>query len=145
LYKFKGSVAKPCVSPPQKKTNRKVLYLCSKKNKPMNDNVLEVLKFVFPLEIVEFFDIVKVKNIENILHVFFEEKNNPPANNLKANGFYDESEIKDFPLRDKKVVLRIKRRRWIDDEGKSYSNDFQLVASGTRYSKEFAEFLKKIS
>jgi transposase len=111
----------------------------------MNDTILEVLKFVFPMEVVDFFDITKAENISNTLHVYFEEKNNPPVNNLKSNGFYDESEIKDFPLRDKKVVLHLKRRRWIDDVGKSYSNEFQLVAIGTRYSKEFAEFLKKIA
>jgi transposase len=115
------------------------------KSQDMNDTILEVLKFVFPIEVVDFFDITKTENISNTLHVYFEEKNNPPINNLKSNGFYDESEIKDFPLRDKKVVLHLKRRRWLDDVGKSYSNEFQLVAIGTRYSKEFAEFLKKIA
>ena len=110
----------------------------------MNDAVLEVLKFVFPSEVIDFFDIVKTENFDNVLHVYFEEKNNPPSNGLKSNGFYEESCINDFPLRDKKVILHIKRKRWVDDVGKSYSNDFQLVALGTRYSSEFAEFLKKI-
>jgi transposase len=50
--------------------------------------------------------------------------------------------IKDFPLRDKKVVLHVRRRRWVDDAGKSYSRCWDLVAEGTRYSKEFAFFLK---
>ena len=115
------------------------------KNKDMNDAVLEVLKFVFPSEVIDFFDIVKTENFDNVLHVYFEEKNNPHANCLKSNGFYEESCLNDFPLRDKQVILHIKRRRWVDDVGKSYSNDFQLVALGTRYSNEFAEFLKKIS
>ena len=59
---------------------------------------------------------------------------------LFANEFYAESCIEDFPLRDKKVVLHIRRRRWIDKEGKSYSRHWNLVATGTRYSKEFAFF-----
>jgi hypothetical protein len=62
---------------------------------------------------------------------------------LSPNGFYEESTLKDFPLRDKKVVLHIRRRRWIDQDGKSYSRRWDLTAEGTRYSKEFAYFLKE--
>ena len=62
---------------------------------------------------------------------------------LSANGFYEASTIKDFPLRDKKVVLHVRRRRWVDKAGKSYSREWELVAEGTRYSKEFASFLKE--
>ena len=62
---------------------------------------------------------------------------------MLANGFYEESTIKDFPLRDKKVVLHVRRRRWKDKEGKSYSRQWELTAEGTRYSKEFANFLKE--
>jgi len=54
---------------------------------------------------------------------------------LLSNGFYEASTIKDFPLRDKKVVLHIRRRRWKDHEGKSYSRQWDLTAEGTRYSK----------
>jgi transposase len=111
----------------------------------MNDTMIAILKLVFPAEIIEFFEVTNAENIAEKLHVYFEEKNIPPANNLKPNGFYEESTISDFPLRNRKVLLHIKRRRWTDDKGNSYSNDFQLVARGTRYSKEFAEFLKKIS
>jgi len=60
-------------------------------------------------------------------------------------GFYGESTLKDFPLRDKKVILHIRRRRWIDARGKSYSRSWDLAAEGTRYSKEFAFFLKEAS
>jgi len=110
-----------------------------------------ILKFVFPAEIVDNFDIIDIKEIvigkEKVLHVYFEEKNLPPTEQqdkqLKPNGFYDASEIKDFPLRDRKVVLHIKRRRWIDNEGKSYSRQWDFTAEGTKYSKEFAFFFKK--
>ena len=49
-------------------------------------------------------------------------------------------------LRDHKVVLRIRRRRWTDTRtGKSFSIpiDLDIVAKGTRYSKEFGAFLKE--
>jgi hypothetical protein len=47
-------------------------------------------------------------------------------------------------LRNRKVELHIKRRRWIDSSGKSYSRDWNLSPTGTRYSKEFAAFLKVV-
>ncbi|MDR0206707.1 MAG: hypothetical protein LBI45_05570 [Bacteroidales bacterium] len=110
-----------------------------------------ILKFVFPVEIVENFDIIDIKEIsagkEEELHFYFEENNLPPTElqdkQLRPNGFYDASEIKDFPLRDKKAVLHIKRRRWIDNDGKSYSRQWNFTAEGTKYSKEFAFFFKE--
>ena len=55
------------------------------------------------------------------------------------------SRINDFPIRDRKVTLVVKRRRWIDKTtGKSVGNRYSLTADGTRHSKEFAAFLKGI-
>lgn len=50
------------------------------------------------------------------------------------------------PIRDHKVVLVIRRRRWTDlRTDKSFSMPFNLdvVCKGTRYSKEFGAFFKK--
>ncbi|MCF0160384.1 MAG: transposase [Bacteroidaceae bacterium] len=63
---------------------------------------------------------------------------------LIPNGFYTEQIIQDFPIRDKKVVLHVRRRRWKTPEGKSVSRDWDLKAPGTRMTKEFAGRLKKI-
>lgn len=61
----------------------------------------------------------------------------------RPNGFYESSKVQDFPLRDKKMTLLIKRRRWIDETtGKSVGNNYELTAEGTRHSMEFATFLK---
>ena len=52
----------------------------------------------------------------------------------------------DFPIRDHKVILRIRCRRWTDIRtGKSFTLpiDLDIVAKGTRYSKEFGVFLKR--
>jgi hypothetical protein len=49
-----------------------------------------------------------------------------------------------FRLGIKKVLLHVRRRRWVDETVKSYFRDWDLVASGTRYSKEFASFLKEV-
>ncbi|EXY87226.1 hypothetical protein M079_4956, partial [Bacteroides fragilis str. 3996 N(B) 6] len=43
-------------------------------------------------------------------------------------------------------ILKIRRRRWTDTRtGKSFSIpiDLDIVAKGTRYSKEFGAFLKE--
>ena len=58
----------------------------------------------------------------------------------------DSVEVADFPIRDHKVILFLRRRRWIDTRtGKSFSLPLQIdiTASGTRYSKEFGSFLKE--
>lgn len=90
-------------------------------------------------------DVVKTKKDNTVgLHFFLEEKLCSPAgrDDLVPNGFYEEMCISDFPIRDKSVELHIRRRRWKDAEGKSFSNDFNLVAEGTRMSCELAAFLK---
>jgi len=42
--------------------------------------------------------------------------------------------------------LHIRRRRWINHskEKKIISRDWNLVATGTRITKDFADFLKKL-
>ena len=109
--------------------------------------VLEFLRYVLPTEIVDYFELIYLQEVDGTLHLYLDESNKPPAGDnaqsLRPNGFYEESTIKDFPLRDKKVVLHLRRRRWIDEAGKSHSRHWDLVAEGTRYSKEFAFFLKE--
>ena len=54
--------------------------------------------------------------------------------------------VTDFPIRDHKVILKIRRRRWTDTRtGKSFSIpiDLDIVAKGTRYSKGIWSFLKE--
>lgn len=114
----------------------------------MNQTVLlSLAKYVLGNEIVDYFELVRIEELGHTLHLYLEESNIIPSEHsektLSPNGFYAESTIKDFPLRDKKVVLHIKRRRWLDNAGKSYCRNWDLTAQGTRYSKEFAYFLKE--
>ena len=63
---------------------------------------------------------------------------------LIPNGFTEPTLINDFPIRDRKVVLHIRRRRWQDAEGHNVVlNVYNLATKGTRYSEEFAAFLKE--
>ena len=119
------------------------MYLCTM-------NVYEELVgYLLPQEIFESFEVVKTTSEkvrdEEILHIFLEERNRPPQASvpLRPNGFSEESQMEDFPVRDRKVILHLRKRRWKDAEGNSYSNDWQLVAKGTRMTNTFAAFLKE--
>ena len=109
--------------------------------------LLDLVHYVLPSEVVDYFDLIDIQDTGGTLHLYLDETNIVPEGDrekvLSPNGFYEESTIKDFPLRDRKVVLHVRRRRWIDEEGKSHSRYWDLVAEGTRYSKEFAFFLKE--
>ena len=116
----------------------------------MKENPYMMLaKFILPSEMTEYFDLVNVRSDEyggeQRLHLYLDEKSDTPEGrpDVTPNGFYAESCINDFPIRDYRTVLHVRRRRWKDAEGKSVSKDWQLVANGTRYSKEFAAFLKE--
>ena len=107
----------------------------------------ELMRYVLPKELIDYFELINLQESEEVLHLYLDERNVIPEEykdkTLSSNGFYEESQIKDFPLRDKKVVLHIRRRRWIDEQGNSCSRKWELAAEGTRYSKEFAFFLKE--
>ena len=110
---------------------------------------MTLAKFILPSEMTEYFDLVNVRSDEyggeQRLHLYLEEKASVPEGrpDLSPNGFYEESCINDFPIREYRTVLHVRRRRWKDADGKSVSKDWLLVAKGTRYSKEFATFLKE--
>ncbi len=104
---------------------------------------------LFPKDITDHFTIVHVEPLPDVLVVHFEEKDDyhdkEMGHEYVPNGFYEASRINDFPIRDRKVTLVVKRRRWIDKTtGKSVGNRYSLTADGTRHSKEFAAFLKGI-
>ena len=113
-----------------------------------NENpYLKLARYILPEEIEASFDLVEVEKCGQELHLYLEEKAIEPegslSGSLSPNGFYESSVIRDFPVRDKRVKLYVKRRRWIEKgSGKSVSNNWKLTAQGTRHSKEFAAFLK---
>ena len=114
----------------------------------MNTSTLELLAhIVLPEEVLLSFEIIDIRQDDIEIHIHLDEKvseeikDNP---NFESKGFLPEVTITDFPIRDHKVLLKIRRRRWIDlSTGKSFSTPISLTAEGTRYSKEFASFLKE--
>lgn len=118
----------------------------------INDNAFAtLLAFMLPKDINDNFELVDVTDEQfedcPALHLHLEERPIPPDEYPQAipNGFHQASVVTDFPMRDKVVVLHIKRRRWKDEQGKSLlSKDIPLAAKGTRISCEFAAFLKDV-
>ena len=100
----------------------------------MKENAyIQLLSFILPPEMSTFFDLVSVSEEKLIgesnamLHLHLDEKDLAPegSEGLKPNGFYETMLINDFPIRDKKVMLHVRRRRWIDAQGKSVSRDWE--------------------
>ena len=109
-----------------------------------------LLKYLLPEELFEYFELKEVRESnENSLCLSMDEKNAlPPEHSdkqLVSNGFDEPVMIQDFPLRQKSVYLVVRRRKWKDKAtGKIYSRSWDIAASGTSYSKEFAAFLKEL-
>jgi hypothetical protein len=111
---------------------------------------LDLLKLVLPELLVEHFNLVQSKIEGERVDLYFEEQNKPPIEHsskvLISKGLYNGITIQDFPLRGKKVMLHIKRRRWTDKNTSAIvQRDWKLVAKGSRMTEEFADFLKEIS
>ena len=123
-------------------------YLFPPKNKNTNPYI-ELAKQVLPAEVNDYFEWTKVETEQlpdgsEMLHIYLQEDKSIPADrtDLTPNGFFREMLIRDFPIRDRKVTLHVKRRRWMDANGENVSTDCTLVQAGTRYSVEFATFFK---
>ena len=109
-----------------------------------NDYLNMLACIVLPSQILDYFSIVGIEQTSNEIHISLDEKMNPELGNdihFESKGFMEAVSVTDFPIRDHKVILR-----WTDTRtGKSFSIpiDLDIVAKGTRYSKEFGAFLKE--
>lgn len=82
-----------------------------------------------------------------ILHIYLDERDlrDDVWHDLKPNGFTEPRVFNDFPVRERKVALHVRRRRWLTEDGKNQLLDTPaLIADGTSYSIEFAAFLKEM-
>lgn len=115
----------------------------------IKDQYQSLLKLFLPSEIFEYFEIVRIDADEKEIHVYLDERDIKPEQyfnqKLTSKGFHASSMIQDYPLRNKAVFLHVRRRRWqVEQTSEVVSRDWQAVAEGTRFTKEFADFLKGI-
>lgn len=113
----------------------------------MQESYLALVRFLLPDGILDYFELSKIVEGLTGLNIYLEEKNLPPSEyhdqKIESKGFLPEIYIQDFAIRNQRVTLCIKRRRWeVKDTGKVISRNWNLVQQGNRMTKEFADFLK---
>ena len=119
----------------------------------MKESVLEQLaRIVLPKELLDYFEIVKIETEESDIDamsmtIHLDERMNAylqKSEEYESKGVMDAVCVTDFPIRDHKVILVLRRRRWKNIEtGETFVDRISVTESGTRYSKEFAAFLKE--
>ncbi len=102
---------------------------------------------LLPTGMLEYFEITEVKENGDSVDIYLTELNIVPSeyrnDKLQSKGFYEEITINDFPIRGKRLLLHLKRRKWLNEStGDIVNRDWGLVAKGTRMTQEFASFLK---
>ena len=116
-----------------------------------------LVRFMLPNGILDYFEITKIDEevtnekdetgtVIRILHIYLDERDLREVtwHDLQPNGFTGSRLFNDFPQREHKVLLHVRRRRWLDKDGRNVIlESLPLVAEGTCYSVEFADFLKK--
>ncbi len=132
-------------------------YLCS-----MNHDDIEFYKglalYILPDGVTNYFDLVdfceepasKADQLyKKELHLYLDERDNRPDGfaGVRPNGFTEEKKILDFPVRNRRTVLHLRRRRWLTTDGRNaiveLSETAKIAYEGTAYSKELALFLKR--
>ena len=80
--------------------------------------------FVLSTQILDFFTIVFVRESGSEFHISLDERMDKTLSddaNFESKWFMESVNITDFPIRDHKVILKIRRRRWkVLRTGKSF-------------------------
>jgi hypothetical protein len=116
----------------------------------MDSSFNSLITLLLPEYLTHYFELISIDKQEEVLHLFLEELNKIPIeyskDKVQSKGFLEPITVQDFPIREYKVYLHIKRRRWLNlSTNKVVSRDWNLVAKGTRLTQEFASFLKEIN
>ena len=116
-----------------------------------------LISFFLPEGMTDWFDVVRVVEEPNtgkaqadvlyssVLNIYLDERDNREGEQLgfKPNGFTEPTVIKDYPIRNRKVLLHVRRRRYTDADGRNIIlNQYPLTADGTKVSVEFGLFFK---
>lgn len=116
----------------------------------MDQSLNALLDLVLPESLCKYFELTKVVKDDKseIMDLYLQEINEIPGEysnaRLSSKGFFEEVTIQDFPIRGYRVFLHIKRRRWLnEDTSQVVFRNWDVIAKGTRITKEFAAFLKE--
>lgn len=121
-----------------------LLYLCF-----VEFNQLEMLaRIVLPSEIFSCFSVVSIELTVVEIYIHLDELMNPELSrdaHFESNGFVETISVTDFPIRDYKVVFRIRRCHWTDIRiGKNFSIpiNFDTITKIPVIPKRLELFLK---
>ncbi len=110
----------------------------------------DLLKLIAPEEIINYFNLVNVKETCRCYEFYFEEKEDLIPSSLQGqsvvlDGFCEPLSLLSFPLKIKPVYLILKRRRWKPKGGGTHhSNKYYFNHPHIKATKEFAAFLKEV-
>ena len=110
---------------------------------------LDGYSLLLPEGTLDYFDVINVVEDSTQIVIYLEEKNLIPDEykdkDTESKGFYEPVVVRDFPIRGRQVFLNVRRRRWIvKPDGQYICRNWDIVASGTSMTREFASFLKEI-
>jgi len=113
------------------------------------ENHKEILSIFLPEGILDYFDCINARVVDNVITVRLEEKDWVPelpkehrGKKVSSKGFKDFS-VEDFPVRGKKVKLKVRRRIWkIEGVTDLLKRNIPITFPNTKLQKEFAIFLK---
>lgn len=107
------------------------------------------MRVLFPDEITNHFEIIKIKEHKDSVEIILEElKELVPAEMGKEkpiilDGYCNPVEIQTFALKGKPTYIKLYRRRWkYQGETEHYSNTYQLHPEGVKATSDFGAFLK---
>lgn len=116
-----------------------------------------IISFFLPEGMIDWFEVVNIKEETNkgtaqadvlynsVLNIYLDERDNREGENmgLRPNGFTEPTVIIDYPIRNRKVLLHVRRRRYLDADNRNIIlNNYPLTADGTKVSVEFGLFFK---
>ena len=118
----------------------------------INPSFHSFLSFVFPPEVLQFFDLTEVRQPDpETLEVVLTEINAPPVipeehrgKKILSKGFHKPLRLQHFPVQEKFCVLEVRRRRWeIEGAGTIERTLSFAPEEGLKVTTTFAAFLKE--
>ncbi|PXX17736.1 ISAon1 family transposase N-terminal region protein, partial [Hoylesella shahii] len=77
----------------------------------------QLASLMLPSQILDYFDVVKVEEGATQIEISLDEtypESYKADENIESKGFMEPTTITDFPIRDHKLLLHVRRRRWLN-------------------------------
>ena len=99
--------------------------------------LMELARLILPSGFVENFKITSIVSNESDIEMSLDEFDTVPeerkGHKVESKGFLNAVVVRDFPLRDKRVNFKVRRRKWYDHTtGEYFTNSYDTVYKGTQ-------------